>query len=120
MAINSDDELFHRYLYDWHVNRGLAEQLLEVSFRPARSLGLFKADWISLTRHISRPTSRSRQHTRAKSTRISCGSTTLGEKSICRLPGRCMTSPLVISELPASATRNEALQLTKQSTHVAE
>lgn len=32
MAINSDDELFHRYLYDWHVNRGLAEQLLEVSF----------------------------------------------------------------------------------------
>jgi nuclear pore complex protein Nup155 len=31
MAINSDDELFHRYLYDWHVNRGLAEQLLEVS-----------------------------------------------------------------------------------------
>lgn len=33
MAINSDDELFHRYLYDWHVNRGLAEQLLEVSLR---------------------------------------------------------------------------------------
>lgn len=31
MAINSDDELFHKYLYDWHVNRGLAEQLLEVS-----------------------------------------------------------------------------------------
>lgn len=37
MAINSDDELFHRYLYDWHVNRGLAEQLLEVrSGEPVR------------------------------------------------------------------------------------
>ncbi|EIW68747.1 hypothetical protein TREMEDRAFT_63207 [Tremella mesenterica DSM 1558] len=29
MAIASDDELFHFYLYDWHVVRGLHEQLLE-------------------------------------------------------------------------------------------
>ncbi|TYJ54289.1 hypothetical protein B9479_005048 [Cryptococcus floricola] len=28
-AIASDDELFHFYLYDWHVERGLQEQLLE-------------------------------------------------------------------------------------------
>ncbi len=31
MAINSDDELFHEYLYDWHVARRLHEQLLEVN-----------------------------------------------------------------------------------------
>ena len=31
LAINSDDELFHYYLYDWHVARGLQEQVLEVS-----------------------------------------------------------------------------------------
>lgn len=30
LAIASDDELFHFYLYDWHVERGLQEQLLEV------------------------------------------------------------------------------------------
>ena len=30
LAINSDDELFHTYLYDWHVTRHLQEQLLEV------------------------------------------------------------------------------------------
>ncbi|WWC87143.1 uncharacterized protein L201_002029 [Kwoniella dendrophila CBS 6074] len=29
LAIASDDELFHFYLYDWHVERGLQEQLLE-------------------------------------------------------------------------------------------
>ncbi|WVQ69011.1 uncharacterized protein L199_007223 [Kwoniella botswanensis] len=29
LAIASDDELFHFYLYDWHVDRGLQEQLLE-------------------------------------------------------------------------------------------
>ncbi|WWD22088.1 hypothetical protein CI109_106577 [Kwoniella shandongensis] len=29
LAIASDDELFHFYLYDWHVKRGLQEQLLE-------------------------------------------------------------------------------------------
>lgn len=31
LAIASDDELFHYYLYDWHVSRNLQEQLLEVS-----------------------------------------------------------------------------------------
>lgn len=31
LAIASDDELFHFYLYDWHVARHLSEQLLEVS-----------------------------------------------------------------------------------------
>ena len=30
LAISSDDELFHAYLYDWHVARRLQEQLLEV------------------------------------------------------------------------------------------
>jgi nuclear pore complex protein Nup155 len=30
LAIASDDELFHFYLYDWHVARHLSEQLLEV------------------------------------------------------------------------------------------
>lgn len=30
LAIASDDELFHFYLYDWQVERGLQEQLLEV------------------------------------------------------------------------------------------
>nr|ODO01102.1 hypothetical protein L204_01827 [Cryptococcus depauperatus CBS 7855] len=29
LAVNSDDELFHYYLYDWHVQRGLQEQLLQ-------------------------------------------------------------------------------------------
>ncbi|WVR04455.1 hypothetical protein IAU60_001458 [Kwoniella sp. DSM 27419] len=29
LAIASDDELFHYYMYDWHVKRGLQEQLLE-------------------------------------------------------------------------------------------
>ena len=32
LAIASDDELFHFYLYDWHVARGLQEQLLEVGY----------------------------------------------------------------------------------------
>jgi nuclear pore complex protein Nup155 len=32
LAIASDDELFHFYLYDWHVSRHLQEQLLEVSW----------------------------------------------------------------------------------------
>lgn len=30
LALASDDELFHFYLYDWHVARNLSEQLLDV------------------------------------------------------------------------------------------
>ena len=32
LAIASDDELFHYYLYDWTVARGMHENLLEVGF----------------------------------------------------------------------------------------
>ena len=32
LAINSDDELFHFYLYDWQVATNRQEQLLEVSW----------------------------------------------------------------------------------------
>jgi hypothetical protein len=31
MATTSDDELFHFYLYDWHVKKARQDQLLEVS-----------------------------------------------------------------------------------------
>jgi nuclear pore complex protein Nup155 len=30
LAFSSDDELFHSTLYDWLINRGLADELLEV------------------------------------------------------------------------------------------
>lgn len=31
-ALQSDDELFHTYLYDWYLSRGLSDQLLEVGW----------------------------------------------------------------------------------------
>jgi hypothetical protein len=37
LAIASEDELFHFYLYDWHVSRDLQEQLLEVSISGSKS-----------------------------------------------------------------------------------
>lgn len=34
LAIGSDDELFHFYLYDWTVALGRSDQLLEVGEAP--------------------------------------------------------------------------------------
>jgi len=83
MAINSDDELFHRYLYDWHVNRGLAEQLLEVGQLPLSGTVAYD----SSIHHTSRLTYVSRRTMRVRNTKTCFGSTMPEEKNIYLLPG---------------------------------